>query len=242
MRLLVSVRSEAEALLAARGGADFIDLKEPHAGALGGLPTTTIRSIVQALHERGIALPVSATIGDLPMQQIDHIAACVNAVGACGGDYVKVGIELHRESGAVLDMLGACSFSIVPVFIADHGLDFDLVERACALGFPAVMADTADKRVGSLFDCASAPVLPRFVETVRRAGKLVGLAGALRVRHLAALMQLAPDFAGFRSAVCVGDRSSALDPQRVRGLADLLRPQAPKEISGAEHPDLAEQQ
>lgn len=244
MRLLVSVRSETEALLAAQAGADFIDLKEPQAGALGGLPTTTIRSVVQALRERGITLPVSATIGDLPMHQIDRIAACVSAVGACGVDYVKVGIEPGREAGAVLDMLGACSISIVPVFIADHGLDFDRVEHACALGFPAVMADTADKRVGSLFDCASAPLLPRFVQTVRRAGKLVGLAGALRERHLAALMPLAPDFSGFRSAVCVGDRSSALDPQRVRGLADLLHRQASarvSRVSGPEHADLAEQ-
>ena len=32
MRLLVSVRSVEEALVAARGGADFIDLKEPRAG------------------------------------------------------------------------------------------------------------------------------------------------------------------------------------------------------------------
>ena len=37
-RLLVSVRSVDEALVAAAGGADFIDLKEPSQGALGGLP------------------------------------------------------------------------------------------------------------------------------------------------------------------------------------------------------------
>ena len=39
MRMLVSVRDVPEALLAAHGGADFIDLKEPRAGALGGLPS-----------------------------------------------------------------------------------------------------------------------------------------------------------------------------------------------------------
>ena len=41
MRLLISVRSVDEALLVAANGADFIDLKEPREGALGGLPVAT---------------------------------------------------------------------------------------------------------------------------------------------------------------------------------------------------------
>lgn len=222
MRLLVSVRNEAEALLAAQGGADFIDLKEPRAGALGGLPVSTIRGIVQCLRGSGIALPISATIGDLPMHETARIAAGVQAVGDCGVDYVKVGIEPVPQARTVLDLLGRSRFAIVPVFIADHGLDFDLVAHACRLGFPGVMADTADKRVGSLFDCVPVSSLQRFIDTVRHAGKLVGLAGALRTPHLAMLAELAPEFAGFRSAVCVGDRGSALDPRRLGDLADRL--------------------
>ena len=38
----------------------------------------------------------------------------------------------------------------------------------------------------------------------------------------AALQALAPDFAGFRSAVCAGDRRAALDPQRLHRLAELM--------------------
>ena len=73
MRLLVSVRSIAEARLARDGGADFIDLKEPRDGALGGLPAPTISAIVEALDDDARAhgtarLPISATIGDLPVQ------------------------------------------------------------------------------------------------------------------------------------------------------------------------------
>lgn len=222
MQLLVSVRNEAEALLAAHGGADFIDLKEPRDGALGGLPPQAIRGVVEHLRAHGVASPVSATIGDLPMHELGRIADGVAAVGACGVDYVKVGIEAGPGARAVLDLLGASRLAIVPVFIADRGLDLELVAYACSLPYAGVMADTADKRAGSLFECASAPVLQRFVATVRAAGKLVGLAGALRTAHLPALMQLAPDFAGFRSAVCVGDRGSALDPARLDDLATRL--------------------
>ena len=63
MKLLVSVRTVAEAAVAAADGADFIDLKEPRAGALGGLPVALIGDIVSVLRASGCTLPVSATIG-----------------------------------------------------------------------------------------------------------------------------------------------------------------------------------
>ena len=219
-RLLVSVRSVAEASLAATGGADFIDLKEPRDGALGGLPVATIADIVAALRHAGSRLPISATIGDLPMHVLSDILDQVQAVGECGVDYVKVGIERGPGAAAVLQALAEMPFAVVPVFIADHGLDFDLVQRA--LHFPAVMVDTADKVSGSLFDVVSPAELQRFVEQVRGSGALAGLAGALRLQHLPALAKLAPDFAGFRSAVCAGDRASVLDAGLLRHLAARL--------------------
>jgi len=112
---------------------------------------------------------------------------------------------------------------VVPVFIADRGLDPALIAHALALGFPGVMADTADKRVGSLFDAVPRAALARFVAQARAAGVMVGLAGALRLQHAQALAALAPDFAGFRSAVCAGDRSAALDAALLRELATAMQ-------------------
>ncbi len=225
MRMLVSVRDVPEALLAAHGGADFIDLKEPRDGALGGLPIPTIAGIVDALRDmraRNDGLLISATIGDLPMHDRAAILARVEAVAACGVDYVKVGIVRAPQAPAVLDSLAGTGHPIVPVFIADRGLDAAHLALACALKFPALMVDTADKRAGSLFDLISLTELERFVAQVRASGVLVGLAGALRLPDLAALRRLEPDFAGFRSAVCTGDRSGALDPERLRALKDSL--------------------
>jgi uncharacterized protein (UPF0264 family) len=90
MRLLVSVRSETEALLAAQGGVDFIDLKEPREARCGP-PVASVRAIVRTLRGRASPCP-SATIGDLPCTT-RPIVASVDAVAACGVDYVKVGIE-----------------------------------------------------------------------------------------------------------------------------------------------------
>ena len=232
-RMLVSVRSVDEALIAARGGADFIDLKEPSDGALGGLPVATIGTIVNALRAHGIHLPVSATIGDLPMHALDRIRAQVDAVGACGVDYVKVGIERGPEAFAVLDSLAACDWPVVPVFIADNGLDAALIEHACALDFPGIMVDTADKLAGSLFDAVPMADLRTFVAKVRASGRMAGAAGALRLAHIPLLQALAPDFAGFRSAVCVADRKTALCPERLAALAALLHGEAALEPAAA---------
>jgi uncharacterized protein (UPF0264 family) len=182
----------------------------------------TITAIVRALRADGITRPVSATIGDLPMDALAHILAQAEAVAACGVDYVKVGIERDPQAFAVLDALAVRGWPVVPVFVADRGLDPALTAHACGLPFPALMADTADKLAGSLFDAAPLAPLRDFVAQVRGAGRLVGLAGALRIAHLPLLRTLAPDFAGFRSAVCVGERHTALCPQRLAELAALL--------------------
>ncbi len=246
IQLLVSVRDVPEALLAACGGADFIDLKEPGQGALGGLSVATIRAIVAALHgQRGgqdggqasapapRRLPISATIGDVPMHALAEIQSRVRAVGACGVDYVKVGIERGPQAAAVLDWLAGCGFAVVPVFIADHGLDDALWRQALKLPFAGVMLDTADKLAGCLFDVMPPAALRLAVAQAREAGLMMGLAGALRLPHLDGLRALAPDFAGFRSAVCAGARSGDLDPARLAALALALHAPLAQKVSSS---------
>lgn len=221
MKLLVSVRDVDEALAAAAAGADFIDLKEPSAGALGALPLATIGAVVAALRQRHPGRPISATVGDFAPDAVDGVLERVDLTAACGVDYVKVG--LAPGAHALLARLALRREAIVPVFIADAGLDAALISAACEGPFPALMLDTADKLGGSLLDRVEDAPLRRFVRQVRRHGKLSGLAGALRAADLARLQALSPDFAGFRSAVCDGARTGALDPVRVERLATALR-------------------
>lgn len=224
MRLLVSVRNVDEALIVANAGVGFIDLKEPGRGALGDLPLHTIGEVVGALRGQGVALPVSATIGDVPMAQRTEIFARVAAVDACGVDYVKVGIAPEPGAAAVLQGLAGCCAHVVPVFLADFGIDDDLLDLAVALGFEAIMADTADKATGSLLAQLSRPTIEGFVTRVQAAGALAGLAGSLRADDLSALQALAPDFAGFRGAVCDGPRDAPISPLRLQALVQRMAP------------------
>jgi (5-formylfuran-3-yl)methyl phosphate synthase len=223
IRLLASVRDVAEARLAARHGADLIDCKEPAQGALGGLAPATIQSIVQALRRDAVNLPISATIGDMPMDQAEHIMQRVAVVADCGVDYVKVGIARHAGARVVLDALAGSGVAIVPVFIADDGVDEVLLAHALRLSFPAVMLDSADKTRGSLFKWLPMAQIARFVAQVRAAGAMAGLAGALRRDDVPALASAAPSIAGFRSALCAQRRDGALDAARLSALAADLR-------------------
>lgn len=235
---LVSVRDVEEARLAAAAGADFIDLKDPAQGALGALALPLLRAVVAALRqlpagaapcEGAFAGRISATVGDLPLQPLAPLLAQVQAVAACGVDYVKVGLP-GRPAAAdgpsateALQALAALKLPVVPVLLADASLDPALLALACRLPFPALMLDTADKAAGSLLQRCDAAVLRGFVQQVQAAGVLAGLAGALRLQDLPALQALAPDFAGFRSAVCAGPRAGALDAGRLQALLDALR-------------------
>ena len=229
VRLLVSVRDVGEALCAAQAGADFIDLKEPAHGALGALPPERIAGIVQALRTRHPDARISATVGDLGPAERGEILARVQRVAACGVHYVKVGLwpGPAAQTAALLDALALCPASIVPVLVADAGVDtarVDAVLRRRA--FPGLMLDTADKQAGSLLQRVPLTTLASFVAAVRSHGAMAGLAGSLRLADADALRSLAPDFAGFRGALTVGARAAPLDARLVRQLRRRLAPRA----------------
>lgn len=220
MRILVSVRDAAEARMAAAAGVDFIDLKDPAAGALGGLSCERIRAILHALAGAGHAAPVSATIGDLPATAADAAVLRAIEVAACGVDLVKVGVSARGGAAerALIERLAGLELALVPVLIADAGLCPVFAREVLGRNFAAVMLDTQAKRRGSLLSMVSEGALRDFLALARQLGRPAGLAGALRLDDVPALQRLAPDFAGFRSAVCEDGRAGALSRARLEAL------------------------
>ncbi len=219
--LLASVCTVDEATLALENGADIVDLKDPRNGALGALPLALIETITAHVRASG-ASPVSATIGDLDDGAHDEMVRRVQATAATGVDFVKVGIVRGPGARTALQRLAELPVRVVPLFLADEGIDFALIDAACSDGFPIVMVDTADKQRGSLFHRVSAADLARLIETVHAAGARVGLAGSLRFQDVPALRALGPDIAGFRGALCETDRTGALVGAKVRAIRAAL--------------------
>lgn len=71
-RLLVSVRNAEEAVAAVQGGADIIDVKEPHHGSLGCAAPQTILQIGSALGSLNPQLPLSLALGELGEWHLRH--------------------------------------------------------------------------------------------------------------------------------------------------------------------------
>lgn len=208
--LLTSVRNLAEARHALTGGADIIDLKEPWAGALGAVPKARIKEIRAAL---GTGVVLSATIGDHPMEP-QALAGAVTSTAATGVDYVKVGFFSGGDLDGCIAALAAAAaqdIAVVAVLFADLALDLSLLEAFRAAGVHGAMLDTAIKHNG-LRQTLSPPQLAAFVQRCRRLGLLCGLAGSLGLDDIEPLLALAPDYLGFRGALCVGDRRGHLSP------------------------------
>lgn len=215
VRFLASVRSVAEAVDAASHGADIIDCKEPLAGALGALDAATIEAIRSAIPA---SVPVSATVGDDALVAPDLTKRVARAASA-GADFVKIGFERQIPWQRPLDALAGEGFAkcqLVGVLIADQGVDLTLVSALSKAGFAGVLLDTANKTAGALPDRVNRSTLAAFVKAAHEAGLFAGLAGALRVHHVAELAALKPDVLGFRGALCHNNgRKNKLDGSAV---------------------------
>jgi len=221
--LLISVTSLHEAELALDVGVDILDMKNPAEGALGRLPLIEIAAIVAATGNRCVT---SATVGDLPMQP-DLLTNAVQEVMATGVDIVKVGFF---GSGQQLDVcareigrLATAEGKLVAVLMADQQPAFSLVPVLKAAGFHGVMLDTANKQNGSLLDCLTVRDLQNFCDAAQAQGLVTGLAGSLRETQIATLLDLRPNYLGFRGAACLDlNREAHLDADRLKSIRNLL--------------------
>ncbi len=220
---LASVTSADEAEIVLAAGADIMDLKDPAAGALGALPAPAIRGAVARVAGRRT---VSATAGDLAMRP-GTVADAVARIADLGVDIVKVGLfDGGDRSGciAALARQAAAGTRLVAVMFADQDPDLTLLDPLRDNGFAGAMLDTADKRGGRLRDHLTAPGLAAFVRRARDCGLISGLAGSLRLIDVAPLLELAPDYLGFRGALCAAGRTSVIDPERVRAVRAAIGP------------------
>jgi len=203
--MLASVNSLQEAQLALDAEVDIIDLKQPSKGALGALEINLIKTIVTAIN--GVC-PISATIGDLPMQP-DSVFKAVDDMVNTGVDYVKIGFFPDGDWLATLQKLHSHTdlwqqqrTGLIAVLFADTQPDLTILSTLKNSGFKGVMLDTMDKQKGSLTQVMAPVTITQFVKLTRQHQLLCGLAGSLKADDIAKLMPLNPDYLGFRGALC----------------------------------------
>lgn len=219
--MLASVNCVADALLVLAAKVDIIDLKQPSRGALGALDIGLVGEIVKEINGRA---PISATIGDLPMQA-ELVSDAVLAMAKTGVDYIKIGFFPGGDSLETITKLSTLSgqVALIAVLFADLAPDLALLPMLKDAGFKGVMLDTADKGKGSLTKVLDAVEIGQFVLEAKKRQLLCGLAGSLRQQDVTNLLPFQPDYLGFRGALCEGhERQGKLSKPAILELKRII--------------------
>ncbi len=218
--MLASVNSLKEARLILNTKVDIIDLKQPEQGALGALTTDTVKQIVQEVNQQK---PVSATVGDLPMQA-EIVFDAVKAMAETGVDYIKIGFFPSGDWQGTTSKLSEITqqgHKLIAVLFADAKPDISTIKALQQAGFYGVMLDTMDKTKGSLSQVMSQAKILDFVNQAKSAQLLCGLAGSLKQQDIARLLTMNADYLGFRGALCQKHlRTSDLDMNLINSIID----------------------
>jgi uncharacterized protein (UPF0264 family) len=229
MRLLVSVATATDAAAALAGGADFIDAKDPSAGALGAVTLPVLHEIASTVSG---ARPMTAALGDAEDEaSLDRAAREYSLAGA---QLVKVGFAGISSRARVNTLLRAAAAAsagragVIAAAYADHDRaaspsPYEILDAAATAGAIGILLDTADKNGPGLRSLMALASLASWVATAHDAGLLVALAGKLALDDLEFVREAGADVAGVRGAACDGGRAGHVVTDRVRRLLARAR-------------------
>ncbi|TSA40307.1 MAG: hypothetical protein D4R63_06660 [Methylococcaceae bacterium] len=221
--MLASVNSLAEAKIVLAAKVDIIDLKQPAQGALGALPYAEIAQIIAHCQAH---CPISATIGDLPLEP-ELISNAVLSLVQLKVNYIKIGLFPTGDllaTVAALQSVDLADSKLIAVIFADLPFQLEWLSVLKQANFSGVMLDTMNKQQGGLTHLLSAHAIAEFVQTARQQDLLCGLAGSLRLSDIAELRVHQADYLGFRGALCVQhERVGQLDLAAINSIYHAVR-------------------
>jgi uncharacterized protein (UPF0264 family) len=225
-KLLVSVRSKAEALAALAGGATIIDVKEPRNGSLGRAPFDVWREVSEVVPQQ---IPVSVALGEL------NDWSAVTAGEVPPGAWARVHFRKLGLAHAPPDWIDwwqrlrrqwSSWGGFQPAWVAVVYIDWQtagaphpesIIQAASTITeCQGVLFDTWDKSRGPGIDLT----WMGHVNRVRNSGRFVAVAGSLDVDAIRRLAPLKPDIFAVRGSACAGgDRLGPIDSERVSVLS-----------------------
>jgi (5-formylfuran-3-yl)methyl phosphate synthase len=233
-RLLISVRSAAEAELALSAGVTLLDVKEPLYGPLGAASAEVLHSIAEVVENRmaeesspdGYPLMLSAALGELLEYETNALPPGYQLAkfGLAGCAAIDDWPHKWRSAIATLPV----GVEPVAVVYADYERakaprPSDVIAVGRELGCSYVLVDSFDKSQGNLLELWHWIEIERLVEQVQSHALRIVLAGSLSISAIRRLLPLHPAVVAVRGAACGGDRNGSLDPERVDELVSLVQ-------------------
>jgi uncharacterized protein (UPF0264 family) len=235
LKLLISPKNEKEAVEAAAGGADIIDVKNPDEGPLGASFPWIIRRIRQVTPAN---IEVSCTVGEAPNLPGSMALASLGAAST-GVNYIKAGLcglktaeeavylmrnvtQAAKECNPTIKVVVSGYADAARVGTVDPMLVPQIAYEAKA---DVAMLDTAIKDGKDLFNFLTKPQLRRFVDEAHGYGLKAALAGSLQKQDLPEVYALGADIAGVRGAACtLNDRvNGQITWEKVQELVEIVK-------------------
>ncbi len=227
-RLLVSVRSAAEAAAALAGGADLIDVKEPRNGSLGRADNRIIAAVLRCVAGRR---PVSAALGEWrEWSDGEPVFDGLSYLkwGLSGVHSAHEIVPLFTEMQARLPNCGLVTVAYADWKRAAAPTPEALCCIACEKRWGPYLIDTWNKDGSTLLDWLTVNEIGTLADRCHSAGVPIALAGSLGRREMQILAATEADWFAVRGAVCEGQkRTATVDEAAVRQLADWLRDKSP---------------
>lgn len=220
-RLLASVRDEQEAELAIACGADYLVVDDPEKGMFSGVSLDKVQTLVGTVARR---LPIGAAAGEIAMPLNQGVRALEPLV-ASGIDFLKIGLDAKSPIKTCIRALAplAKTTRLIGVLFADQKPDFSSLALMAKSGFHGAMLDTATKNGMRLLDHMGISALAHFVKDCKKHGLMCGLAGSLEAPDVPRLLNLNPDWLGFRGALTSAhDRKQGLERRAFSSIRDLI--------------------
>jgi uncharacterized protein (UPF0264 family) len=226
MKLLVSVRDAQETSDALAGGADWIDLKEPLRGPLGAVSPSIAKATLKTI---GGCCRVSAALGELLNWEAGSELLTIPGI-----DVVKLGLARCGQLGnwqsqwtAAFERCAQFGKQLAAVIYADWQCaatphPTEILGCAHRAGAQYLLVDTFDKQGLSSIAVLGRDSLEQLLPLAWERGMTTVLAGNLRVNDLTRVAGLPVDIVAIRGAACGGERTSKLDPDKVRHFSSRL--------------------
>ncbi|MFT5395733.1 MAG: hypothetical protein ACI85N_000921 [Gammaproteobacteria bacterium] len=235
--MLASVTSVEEAQLVLKEGVDIIDLKNPEQGALGALETHVVSSIVESIS--GTIL-TSATVGDIEPNNPSLYERIVSMANT-GVDYVKVGLFDDHANACFIEVLNQAAnqnIKIIVVLFAENYTGLASLEDLMKSDISGVMLDTKNKTDKNLLSLLNCQELDEFVRLAKSHGLVTGLAGSLRYVDIASLLDIKPDYLGFRGALCSeNNRVKSIETKNITKIRKAITQQKSINYADVEYRD-----
>lgn len=226
--LLVSVRDAAEALVALRGGAALIDVKEPHHGSLGAATPEVWREVRRVVSTE---VPCSAALGELRDVTPEQVASWRGSLP--GYQFAKLGLagcgtipSWQQQWQDVLQELPTGTSRVAVIYAdwqsADAPTPEEILQAAIDSTCSAILLDTFGKAGGPISSYLSQKELSQILGCARAAGLATVLAGSLSADLARELLPLAPNYIAVRGAVCHGSRAGMVEESLVAEFAEIL--------------------